>query len=522
MDDVHDILKKYSYYQDDNSLFKFKLNDTFILNNKVDFLKHIDTKLTKYLNDKKDDPDFIEEKDTCDIASKQTGFTPFLHQDLVKEYLNATSPYRGLLLYHGLGSGKTCTSIGIIEAMKQTKSKIFILTPASLAKNYKTQMKSCGSLLFRKDENWEYVSYPTDDSREQFINDVHKLTQLDMKYLNSKKGIYLRTKGVVNNTDELSNIQKEELDEQINKMIDARFNFISYNGINMKSWNTKYKNPRFGKHYNPFNNSTIIIDEGHNFVSRIINKLNINQSSVSTELYNHIIQAENCNVVVLSGTPLINYPSELGVMFNLISGCYTTFEFRCNHSNPKMLNLKEFHKVLKDLNLIDHVKYISKTNTLQIIKNPYGFVSTNDNMLKYDFKQGKVSNKKFYNTIKNLLQENKYQILKSTTNPIIYHKKFPDTHIEFNKFFISNNGLTLRNKQYFQNKIVGLVSYLGDKKELMPQIIVPQQRNVGSIYYDEEIFIEEIEMNDNVLKSYKLARETETNMDKNLREKKRY
>ena len=55
----------------------------------------------------------------------------------------------------------------------------------------------------------------------------------------------------------------------------------------------------------------------------------------------------------------------------------------------------------------------------------------------------------------------------------------------------------------------------------MPQIIVPQQRNVGSIYYDEEIFIEEIEMNDNVLKSYKLARETETNMDKNLREKKR-
>ena len=347
MDDVHDILKKYSYYQDDNSLFKFKLNDTFILNNKVDFLKHIDTKLTKYLNEKKEDPDFIEEKDTCDIASKQTGFTPFLHQDLVKEYLNATSPYRGLLLYHGLGSGKTCTSIGIIEAMKQTKSKIFILTPASLAKNYKTQMKSCGSLLFRKDENWEYVRYPTDETRNQFINDIHKLTQLDMKYLNSKKGIYLRTKGVVNKPDELTDIQKEELNEQINRMIDARFNFISYNGINMKSWNTKYKNPKFGKHYNPFNNSTIIIDEGHNFVSRIINKLNINQSSVSTELYNHIIQAENCNVVVLSGTPLINYPSELGVMFNLISGCYTTFEFRCNHSNPKNVKFKRISKSIK-------------------------------------------------------------------------------------------------------------------------------------------------------------------------------
>ena len=46
----------------------------------------------------------------------------------------------------------------------------------------------------------------------------------------------------------------------------------------------------------------------------------------STELYDHIISAENCNVVVLSGTPLINYPCELGVMFNLISGSNVVIE----------------------------------------------------------------------------------------------------------------------------------------------------------------------------------------------------
>ena len=38
------------------------------------------------------------------------------------------------------------------------------------------------------------------------------------------------------------------------------------------------------------------------------NKLNIGKKSISTELYDHIINAENCNVIILSGTPLINYP----------------------------------------------------------------------------------------------------------------------------------------------------------------------------------------------------------------------
>ena len=41
--------------------------------------------------------------------------------------MNLYTPYRGLLLYHGLGSGKTCTSIAIAEGMKDSKS-IIIMT----------------------------------------------------------------------------------------------------------------------------------------------------------------------------------------------------------------------------------------------------------------------------------------------------------------------------------------------------------------------------------------------------------
>ena len=43
-------------------------------------------------------------------------FTPAPHQQLVADYF-LESPFKGLLLYHKLGSGKSCTSILVADAM---------------------------------------------------------------------------------------------------------------------------------------------------------------------------------------------------------------------------------------------------------------------------------------------------------------------------------------------------------------------------------------------------------------------
>ena len=57
--------------------------------------------------------------DSAQVSCEKQGANPvgdrqlFIHQRIVREYLNIYTPYRGLLLYHGLGSGKTCTSIAI-------------------------------------------------------------------------------------------------------------------------------------------------------------------------------------------------------------------------------------------------------------------------------------------------------------------------------------------------------------------------------------------------------------------------
>lgn len=49
------------------------------------------------------------------------------------------SPYRGILLYHELGSGKSIASIAAAEGYVNMK-KIVIMTPASLSQNYENEL----------------------------------------------------------------------------------------------------------------------------------------------------------------------------------------------------------------------------------------------------------------------------------------------------------------------------------------------------------------------------------------------
>ena len=516
-DEMHEILQKYKHYQDD--LFQVPLHQSYFLNNRIEFLDSIQQKIDKYLEYRKKSNNANNVEDSCDSSTKEGAFSPLIHQDVIKQYLNASSPYRGLLLFHGLGSGKTCSSIGIVEALKQTKKHIYIMTPASLKKNYQTQMMFCGSELFRKTEKWVFVEYPSDDTREDFINQVQKLTGLSLKYLKKNSGVYLIQKGSFGSEYDRSKVIEKDLEQQIQLMMEKRFRFISYNGITARKWLSYYKNNK--KEFNPFNHSTVVIDEVHNFVSRILNKLNIKQSSVSTEIYKDLICAENCNVVALTGTPLINYPCELGVLFNIVGGSNVVIELACSHKNTSKRNKKEIMDALKTLQLIDYIEFelpsrkLKNKNygLLKILKNPYGFIKDEKTgEVRYNFKDGNVTNAQLFRNIEKELLKNGYEIDKKYNKNMINYKRFPDTEEEFNKDFIEHGKFV--KKSFFQNKIVGYVSYIGDKRELMPDVEVPSSEDLRDKYYkDSEIFVEEIPMTKNVLHGYNFARSIEKDMD---------
>ena len=59
----------------------------------------------------------------------------FNYQILVKEFMKFGTPYRGLLVYHGLGSGKTRTCVMVSETFRQAGNTILFNGKNSISKS---------------------------------------------------------------------------------------------------------------------------------------------------------------------------------------------------------------------------------------------------------------------------------------------------------------------------------------------------------------------------------------------------
>jgi hypothetical protein len=90
-----------------------------------------------------------------DPASAEIKSFPLQEQQkFIKKYINQTTPFRGLLVWHGLGSGKTCASIAVANTFVR-KNKV-IVVPAALVNNFIGDYSSCGDITatfdVKKDE----------------------------------------------------------------------------------------------------------------------------------------------------------------------------------------------------------------------------------------------------------------------------------------------------------------------------------------------------------------------------------
>ena len=89
-----------------------------------------------------------QEKSVKDVSNDmcEQEFELMPHQNFVKNFLSYQTPYNALLLYHGLGTGKTCSAIGIAEEMREymrqigMSSKIFIVASPNVQDNFRLQL----------------------------------------------------------------------------------------------------------------------------------------------------------------------------------------------------------------------------------------------------------------------------------------------------------------------------------------------------------------------------------------------
>ena len=127
---------------------------------------------------------------------------------------------------------------------------------------------------------------------------------------------------------------------------------------------------------NPFDHTVIVIDEAHNLVSRIVNKLK-DKKSVYSKLYHLLMDAQDVRIITLSGTPVVNYPNEMAIMYNILRGYIKTWDFKVTVTTNSLVNQAAIEKWLEtDTNapIHDFVQYTNQQ--LTITRNPFGFVNS--------------------------------------------------------------------------------------------------------------------------------------------------
>ena len=260
----------------------------------------------------------------------------------------------------------TCTSIGIAEGMKSDK-KLILMTPASLKMNFFSELKKCGDVLFRKNNFWEFISIEGEPDNKKMLSDTLGIPK---EYVQEKKGAWMADIKKEPNFANLSDNDQKNIDEQLNLMIRNKYQDINYNGL------TKNKMDEFTNHgkTNPFHHSVVIIEEAHNLVSRIANSLK-KKKSIAYQLYQLLMDATDVKVIFLTGTPIINHPREIGILFNMLRGFIKTWTFQIQTTTTEKLNRDILLDYFKKENfaLYDYVEYSG--DKLIITRNPFGFVN---------------------------------------------------------------------------------------------------------------------------------------------------
>lgn len=115
--------------------------------------------------------------DPCNVNQTQNYFRKY--QIFLTKYLDFNSPYQDILIYHGLGSGKTGTAINIYNMLYNYSPEwnVFILLKATLKKD--PWMKELEKWLDETDKknrenNIVFIAYDSPIADKQFIDAVKK------------------------------------------------------------------------------------------------------------------------------------------------------------------------------------------------------------------------------------------------------------------------------------------------------------------------------------------------------------
>jgi hypothetical protein len=423
----------------------------------------------------------------------------FSYQKIVREYLLTETPYRGLLLYHGLGSGKTCSSIAVAESLLSTR-KICILLPASLQSNYRTEIRKCGDPIYAYEQHWEQRNVKEDRTEASNLG-------ISDDFLENHGRYFVTIQGRAPNFSTLPKQTQDAIKKQIDDVLNQRFTFINYNGINSRN----VDNILPPDNNTQFDDTVVIIDEAHNLIGNVVN-----DREAKRKLYDRIYHAKRCKVVCLSGTPIINRPNEIAVLLNLLRGPIE----RVIIPTKNAISWDEgmMTSFLKKMPDVDTIEYNSVKRSLMLTRNPPDFVSVyNDKGDRIAVKYQK--DEKYIPDIRDWVYSWKSKFESEFGGTEIVEKEkltidelecLPSKYEDFVELFL--DGLTFKNAMLFQRRIQGLVSYFkGAAENLVPKRI-DEDKTLQKIPLSQEQFLRYLEIRwDEIQKESRKGRRPDMN-----------
>ena len=339
---------------DDDFLYP-SLNDKFFnkkISNKKEFYDNrYDTKIydvTKY----------------GDILCNQS-FELSPHQQFVKNFLSTQTPYNSLLLYHGVGTGKTCSAIGVAEEMRD-------------------YLKQIG-------ENKKIVVIANSNVQDEIFKQLFDKNKL--KFINNEWNI----KSCVGNSllkeinpINLKQLSYEKVVSEINNIIKNNYSFFGYTKFgnelekitNLNKKNIKNKDEIIKKILeNEYNNTLLIIDEVHNIRLTEDSK----NKKLIDQLFLLIKNVKSLKLLLLSATPLYNNYKEIILLINLMN--YNDKKDMINvndvfDNNGDFIKDEEGNEIGKELLIKKATGYISHVKGDNPYTFPYRVASNEFNKLK--------------------------------------------------------------------------------------------------------------------------------------------
>jgi len=260
--------------------------------NNPSFVEHISQKAEFNLNKITLNKDNQCDNDEFELAN---------HQRLLKNFINNNTPYKSLLLFHGVGVGKTCSGVTISESFRdiyvRDNKKIIIVRKGGLSQGW-------------KDTIYEPEKGDNQCAGQEFIDTINI--------------------GDNFNTRDSKTIKREQ-----NKLINKYYEFYQYGTFSSKIKDIlggakspeeiKYKVNRY------FSNRLLIVDEYHNLRenesdlpeedeggNKDKGKGSIEAKRALLNLKNVIKYSTNLRIIFLTATPMFNNATEIFLLLNLM------------------------------------------------------------------------------------------------------------------------------------------------------------------------------------------------------------